>query len=604
VSNRYPPIADYGLIGDCHSAALVSRTGSIDWCCLPRFDSGSCFGRLMDWKGGGHCTVSPTGSGGSTARAYVEGTMVLETVFRTPAGEAKLIDFFAMREGGRERPRRQIIRIVECLRGRMDVRIEIAPRFDYGEVRPWMRRIGERAFAAIGGNDGLVIASDAELSIRARHDLEADARLREGERMRLSIRYLPAEEVGDEDVEEPVGRELDRRLDETVGWWRRWRSDGDYGDVAPDGVLRSAVALKALTHAPTGAMVAAPTTSLPEVAGGDRNWDYRFSWIRDSAFAARALTSVGHHAEADGFRRFVERSSAGSAEELQVMFGVGGERRLAESTVDTMAGYRGASPVRVGNGAYRQEQHDMFGQVLDLAWEWHRRGHSPHDDHWEFLVEVVDLAARRWSEPDRGLWEVRSRPQHFVHSKVMCWTALDRGLRLAEECDRRAPVRRWRRTRGEIRSAVEDRGYRSRRGVFVRAFSGSEMDAALLLLPRTGFVDWRDERMVRTVDAVREDLEADGLLYRFRPSEDPTRREGAFVAATFWLVECLARQGRADEARTVFDRAAATGNDLGLFAEEYDPRGKRMLGNFPQGFSHLSHILAADAVRSADDAVE
>ncbi len=602
MSDRYPPIADYGLIGDCHSAALVSRTGSIDWCCLPRFDSGSCFGRLMDWKGGGHCTVSPRDSRTTSTRSYVDGTLVLETSFRTPAGQAKLIDFFAMREGGRERPRRQIVRIVEGVRGRVDVRIEVAPRFDYGEVRPWMRRIGERTFAAIGGRDGLVVASDAALSIERRHDLVATVPVREGERIGLSLRYLRAEDVEGGD-EEASGLELDRRLDETVGWWRRWRSHGEYEGPDPKGVLRSAVTLKALTHAPTGAMVAAPTTSLPEVAGGDRNWDYRFSWIRDSALAARALTSVGHHVEADGFRRFVERSS-GSAEELQVMFGVGGERRLAESTVDTMGGYRGASPVRVGNEAHRQEQHDMFGQVLDLAWEWHRRGHSPHDDHWEFLVEVVEQASRRWSEPDRGLWEVRSRPQHFVHSKVMCWTALDRGLRLAEECDRRAPVRRWRRTRDEIRSAVEEHGYRSRRGVFVRAFSGSEMDAALLLLPRTGFVDWRDERMVRTVDAVREDLEVDGLLYRFRPDEDPARQEGTFVAATFWLAECLARQGRAGEARTVFDRAAATANDLGLFAEEYDPRGKRMLGNFPQGFSHLSHILAADAVRGADGAVE
>jgi GH15 family glucan-1,4-alpha-glucosidase len=524
---------------------------------------------------------------------------VLQTSLRTPTGEARLIDFFAMREGGRERPRRQIVRIVECLRGRMDLRLQVAPRFDYGEVRPWIRRIGEHAFAAIGGNDGLVIASDADLSIRARHDLEAEIPVGEGERVRLSIRYLPAEEVEDEDVEEPVGRELDRRLDETVEWWHRWRSDGE-GGAASDAVLCSSVALKALTHAPSGAMVAAPTTSLPEVAGGDRNWDYRFSWIRDSALAARALTSVGHHAEADGFRRFVERSAAGSAEELQVMFGVGGERRLAESTVDTLAGYGGASPVRVGNEAHRQEQHDMFGQVLDLAWEWHRRGHSPHDDHWEFLAEVVDLAAVRWAEPDRGLWEVRGRPQHFVHSKAMCWAALDRGIRLSEECDRRAPLRRWRGIRDEIRRAIEDRGYRPRRGVFVRTFGGSEMDAALLLLPRTGFVDWRDERMVRTVDAVREDLEIDGLLYRFRPSRDASRREGTFVAATFWLAECLARQGRADEARAVFDRATDTANDLGLFAEEYDPRGKRMLGNFPQGFSHLSHILAAKAIEDVD----
>jgi GH15 family glucan-1,4-alpha-glucosidase len=595
--SAYPPIGDYGLIGDCHSAALVSRSGSIDWCCLPRFDSGSYFGRLLDWERGGHCSISPVDREAASTRSYVDDSLILETRLRVRGGEARLLDFLAMREGGREAPRREIIRIVEGMHGRVDLRIEVVPRFDYGEVLPWIRSLDAGGFAAIGGNDALLVWSDAELAPEGRHALGATVRVEAGACVRLSLRCVRPEHVDEGRLEVPASADLDEHLNETLRWWRRWGSaspgEGRPSDAGP---RRSAIVLKALTHAPTGAMVAAPTTSLPEVIGGDRNWDYRLSWIRDSTLAARALTALGHHAEADGFRRFIERSAAGSADELQIMFGVGGERRLAESTVDSLEGYRRSRPVRVGNDAHRQQQHDVYGQVLDLAWRWHRRGDSPDDDHWEFLCELVDLAAAVWERPDRGIWEVRSRAQHFVHSKVLCWTALDRGIRLAEECERPAPLRRWRRVRTEIRTAVEDRGYRRSPGVFVRRFDGRAMDAALLLLPRTGFVDDADERMVRTVDAIRNELEVDGLLCRYRAADGLDGPEGAFVPATFWLAECLARQGRMVEARDVFDRACATGNDLGLFSEEYSAPSGGMLGNFPQGLSHLSHIAAALAL--------
>ncbi len=365
------------------------------------------------------------------------------------------------------------------------------------------------------------------------------------------------------------------------------RFDGPYRP----GVLRSALVVKALMNDRTGAVAAAPTTSLPESPGGDMNWDYRYSWIRDSFFSVRSLTDLGFEEAADRFRRFVERSAAGSARKLQIMYGVGGERRLTEETLDHLEGYRGARPVRVGNAASGQLQLDVYGELLELAWRW--RGNSPDDDYWRFLLELVDAAADRWCEPDQGLWELRGDPKHFVHSKVMCWAALDRGLRLAEECMRKAPERRWKKAREEIRERIESEGYDADRGVFIQAFGHKDLDAALLLLPRVDFVDYRDERMVRTVDAVREDLDDDGLLKRYR---DESVREGAFLACSFWLAECLARQGRVEDARVVFDRTLATSNDLDLFSEEYDTQKGELLGNFPQGLTHLSHISAAVAI--------
>jgi len=360
--------------------------------------------------------------------------------------------------------------------------------------------------------------------------------------------------------------------------------------------VRSATVLKALTQATTGAIAAAATTSLPEAPGGSRNWDYRASWVRDSVFALRSLAELGYTAEADGFRRFIQRSAAGSAEELQIMYGLGGERRLVELTLDDLEGYGGARPVRIGNAATRQHQHDAYGELLDLAWAWHRQGRSPDADTWRFLVELVNQAAERWTTPDRGIWELRGQALHLVHSKVMCWVALDRGLRLAAELGFPAPVGRWTRTRTAIRAAVERHGYDPGRGVFTQAFDRHELDAALLLLPSVGFLAWDEPRMLRTVDAIRRELEVDGLLLRYRAPDGLEGTEGAFVACTFWLAECLARQGRTAEARAAFTRASATANDLGLFAEEFHAASGTLLGNFPQALTHLSHIAAAVAL--------
>jgi GH15 family glucan-1,4-alpha-glucosidase len=591
---RYPPIADYALIGDCHSAALVSKDASIDWCCMPRLDAASVFGRLLDADRGGHCALTPTCAYEATRR-YLDETMVVETTFHAADGEVRVFDFFAMRKGGRESPRQQLIRIVEGVRGRLELSVEIAPRFDYGGVKPWLRQHAVRTFSSVGGNDALLISCDADLVAANANDLRTTFTVRPGERVRLSIQSLRPEQLETMLAAVPTPNDVDERLDETVTWWTRWSGRASFDSLEGASVRRSALVLKALTNAQTGAVAAAATTSLPEVIGGERNWDYRYSWIRDSHFTVRSLAEIGFVAEADGFRRFVERSAAGSNESLQIMYGIGGERRLTEIDLD-LDGYRESRPVRIGNDAAGQRQLDVYGEILDLAWRWHRRGHSPDDDYWRFLTSLVDAAAVLWKEPDSGMWETRGPTRHFVQSKAMCWVALDRGVRLAEECLRRAPERRWREARDEVRRAVEEHGYDNRRGIFVRAFGTKDLDASLLLLPTAGFVEFDDERMVRTTDAIRDELDDGGLLRRYNNDDSLQGREGVFLACTFWLVECLARQGRQGEARTLFDHAVLTGNDLGLFSEEFDAVRREMLGNFPQCLTHLSHITAAVAL--------
>jgi GH15 family glucan-1,4-alpha-glucosidase len=574
---------------------LVSSAGSIDWCCMPRVDGGSIFGRLLDWERGGYCQIAPRTASHQSTRRYVDGTLVLETSFRARGGEIRLLDCFTMRRGGSKSPHLQLLRIVEGVQGRLPVRVDIVPRFDYGGIRPWIRRHGMGLATAIGGNDGLVITGDFELQ-ETDHSLYAVEDVRAGERLRLSLVYVSPEDI-DPDPGRPLQpEELDRRLELTIKMWRHWTSKGRLD--SPDGpaAIRSALVLKGLTRAPTGAIAAAATTSLPEAMGGERNWDYRYSWIRDSWLTVRSLAELGYEDEADGFRRFIERSAAGHAADLQIVYGVGGERRLIETTIDDLEGYRRSRPVRAGNSAFDQDQHDVFGSLLELAFRWHHRGQSPDDDYWRFILELVDRAAASWQQPDPGIWEIRNRPMHFVHSKVMCWAALDRGVRLAKEASRRAPIRRWAQERDRIRRSVEREGYDRRRGVFVRAYGTKAMDAALLLLPVVNFCAFDDERMVRTTDRVRKELDDHGLLRRYRVSDGLRSEEGAFLPAQFWLAEAYARQGRLDEAREAFDRGTAAGNDLGLFTEEFDTSRNLPLGNFPQGLTHLAHISAAVAI--------
>ena len=595
ITSAYPPIADYGFIADCHSCALVSSVASIDWLCMPRMDSASCFGRILDWREGGYCQIVPVKKYEATRR-YLDSSMILETTFITEDGEARVLDCFTMREGGQHEPYQQILRSIDGVKGTVELRIEVEPRFGYGAVKPWIRRDNSGNFLAIGGSHGLVISGNAHLELKYRHKLEGSCVTDKGSRAYLSIMFRKPEDIDEGLVEIPDEDELSRRLEGTISWWRSWCNKGRFKGQYWGQTKRSAMILKGLTNAPTGAIAAAATTSLPEHQGGCRNWDYRFSWIRDSCFTVNSLAEVGYVKEANGFRRFIERSAA-SADQLQIVFGLGGERWLPENEIARLEGYRGSKPVRVGNDAWRQSQLDTYGDLLDLAYRWHNRGESPDDDYWEFLVEVADTVVGSWQRPDRSIWELRGEPRHFVYSKVKCWNALDRGIKLAEETGRQAPLDKWKETRNKVRLAVETKGYDLNRGAFTQAFDHHVMDASLLLLPSCDFVNYNDERMIRTTDAVWEELEEGGLLRRYIPYDDGLPgSEGVFLPCSFWLAECLARQGRRDHASEVFERALATGNDLGLFSEEYDTISNEMLGNFPQALTHLSLIQAAVAL--------
>jgi GH15 family glucan-1,4-alpha-glucosidase len=475
------------------------------------------------------------------------------------------------------------------------IRQLVEPRFDYGTVAPWIRHHGGGLYSAIGGDDGLLCFSDAGLEPDGERRLVAAASVHEGERIRLSLEFRRPETLED-GVEAPAPADLDAALEATVAAWREWASR-THPDVADErGVRRSALVLKALTYEPTGAMVAAATTSLPEGVEGTRTWDYRYSWIRDAHLASGCLTDLGYEAEAGAFRRFIERSSAGSADDLHMFYGVGGERRLQEAELPELAGWGGAQPVRIGNNAVGQVQLDAYGHLVSQSWRWYRLGHPPDDDYWRFIVDLVDAAVERWHEQDAGIWEWRGDGKHFVYSKAQCWVAVNLGLKLAEECMRKAPERRWRKARDEIREAVEAKGFDASRGTFLQAFGEKGLDAAVLRLAAIGFVEYDDPRMVSTADVIAAELCDGGLIRRYDADDGLPGHEATFLPCTFWLVELLARQGRGELAREWFDRAVATANELGLYAEEFDPAAKRMMGNFPQALTHLAHIEAALAL--------
>ncbi len=591
----YPPIGDYALIGDCHSAALVSRSGSIDWCCLPRFDSDSCFGRLLDWNKGGYFAITPAGPF-RARREYRGDSLILVTTFTTATGTARVVDFFSMRMGGRLRPRRELVRVIHGLRGRVIFDVAVVPRVDFGEVKPWIYKSGAGAHCAVGSNTGLRLFGDIPLQLAGDHDLRARVEVRRGDRYHVGLTFFRPDET---QTLRSAARDLSvlkAHYIETRQWWRQWTSKIRYRDGRGVGIMRSAIVLKALSYAPTGAIVAAVTTSLPESVGGERNWDYRFCWVRDSIFTVRALGTLGLESEADGVRRFIQRSAAGNADELQVLYAVDGKRRLPEITLDGLEGWRGSRPVRIGNAAERQFQLDLYGLVVELSWRWSERGVPPEKDYWDFLLAIIDAAIDKSRLPDRGIWEIRSAPRHFVHSKVMCWAAVDGGIALADKYSLPAPLDRWRQERDDLRRNIETRGMDHSRGIFVESYDSDQVDAALLLLPGVDFVGFRDERMVRTTDVIRQELTRDGLILRYNSEDGLHGREGVFLACTFWLAECLARQGRRREALQAFKHASAAANDLGLFAEQYASLGKEMLGNFPQGLTHLAHISAALAL--------
>jgi GH15 family glucan-1,4-alpha-glucosidase len=593
----YPPISDYALIGDCHSAALISRSGSIDWCCLPRFDSDSCFGRLLDWRKGGYFAITPVGSY-RVKREYHQESLILVTTFTTRTGTARVVDFFSMRTGGKLRPRHELIRVIHGLRGHVAFDIAVVPRLDFGEVKPWIYESGIGAHSVVGSNTGLRLFGDVPLQLSGDHDLHARVVVKPGVRYHLGLTFFrPDEYVKRRSAAKDLAQ-LKAHYLETRRWWKTWTAKIRYPDGHGVSVMRSAITLKALSYAPTGAIVAAVTTSLPESVGGERNWDYRFCWLRDSIFTVHALSDLGLGAEADGVRRFIQRSAAGNADELQVLYAVDGRRRLTEIVLAGLEGWRASRPVRIGNAASEQFQLDMYGLVVELSWRWSEQGLAPERDYWEFLVQVIEAALEKSHLPDRGIWEIRSKPRHFVHSKVMCWAALDGGIAMAEKYSLVAPLERWRQKRDTLRRDIETHGVDHERGIFVESYGSDQVDAALLLLPGVDFVRFDDERMVRTTEVICKELSYKGLILRYRSVDGLQGQEGVFLACTFWLAECLARQGRRREALRAFKQAAASASDLGLFAEQYDPGGKQMLGNYPQGLTHLAHISAALAIDS------
>ncbi|MGE3597143.1 MAG: glycoside hydrolase family 15 protein [Dehalococcoidia bacterium] len=590
----YPAIGDYALIGDCRSAALISRAGSIDWLCWPRFDSPSLFAALLDAAKGGRFAISPVGPF-TTERRYVDDTNILETTFRTGGGVIRLIDFMPVtsEEGKRERfwPDHQILRIVECLEGEVEIEVHCAPRPAYATVVPRLRDRGRLGFYFEHRGRALILRSEIPLSLST-NSAEAAARhvLRRGERRRLSLVYSEGEPA----FIPPLGAEAEYRLEATRRWWEGWAARCRYHGPYRKAVLRSALALKLMCYAPSGAVVAAPTTSLPEWIGGVRNWDYRYCWLRDASLTLRALCDLGYWDEAEAFIAWLLHATRMTSPELHILYNVHGEPHLPERALDHLAGYRGSRPVRVGNDAQHQLQLDVYGEVVDAAYQFVRRGGRLDPTAARMLATFGDTVCRRWREPDEGIWEVRSGRQHHTYSKAMCWVALDRLLRLHETGHVRVPADRFSAVRGEIRDEIERRGWNERLGSYVSVFDGEHVDASLLLLIRYGYTEPNSARAAATCRRVHEQLGHNGLLYRYRDAADGLPAgEGAFGICSFWAVDCRALLGDMAGATAVLERMLAYGNDVGLYAEEIDPQTGELLGNFPQAFTHVGLIDAA-----------
>ncbi|WP_432922345.1 glycoside hydrolase family 15 protein [Microbispora sp. CA-135349] len=581
-------IEDYALVGDMQSAALIGRDGSIDWLCLPRFDSPSCFTRLLGDESNGFWRLAPAGRERAARRAYVEDTLILETVWETPTGAVKVIDFMPPRHANPD-----LVRIVEGLSGTVEMTTEIRIRFDYGRIVPWVRRSNGHLHA-IGGPDSVWIHSGVPLrGGDYRH--EATFTVTAGQRVPFVFTWHPSHQPEPERID-PL-----EQLTETRLLWEEWVSRCGYRGPWREAMVRSLITLKALTYSPTGGIVAAPTTSLPEHLGGVRNWDYRYCWLRDAAMTLDALTGAGYVEEAAAWRSWLLRAIAGRPEDVQVLYGVAGERRLPEMTLDWLPGYENSAPVRIGNGAATQLQLDIYGEFVDALYQARKQGMTPDNHAWALVTKVMEFFEHNWDQPDEGLWEVRGPRRHFVHSKVMAWVAADRMVRVIEELGRRGDVERWRALRDRIHAEVCDKGYDPERNTFTQSYGSRELDAALLQIPIVGFLPPDDPRVIGTVEAVERELMTDGFVLRYpvaevNPVDGLPGGEGAFLACSFWLAEARAMIGRHDEAVELFERLVALANDVGLLAEEYDPRSGRQLGNFPQAFTHIHLIRTAQAL--------
>jgi GH15 family glucan-1,4-alpha-glucosidase len=580
-------IEDYGLIGDLQTAALVGLDGSIDWLCFPRFDSGACFAALLGDERNGRWLLAPDCRIDRVERRYRERTLVHELDFHTEHGVVRVCDFMPPRGTDPD-----VVRIVEGIEGRVPMRMELVIRFDYGLVVPWVRRLDDDTRVAIAGPDALAFRTAVpvrgeNLSTVAEFAVEA------GERQSFVLTWFPSHH------DPPRAITPEHALADTCGFWREWLHTCGYAGRYAEPVFRSLMTLKAMTYRPTGGLVAAPTTSLPEHLGGVRNWDYRYCWLRDASFALVALLENGFVDEADAWRSWLLRAVAGDPDDLQIMYGPAGERRLAEYELEWLDGYAGSRPVRVGNSASEQFQLDVYGEVLDVLYQARRRGLPANDSAWALCMHLLRYLEGRWREPDEGIWEVRGPRRHFTHSKVMAWVAFDRGIRLIEELEREGPIERWRAVRDEIHAEVCERGYDEELGSFVQAYDAKRLDASLLTIPLFGFLPPDDPRVRGTLEAVRQELLVDGFVQRYRHDEEVEAvdglppGEGAFFLCSFWFVDNLILLGDLDEAEEMFERLLSLRNDLGLLAEEYEPTLERLVGNFPQAFSHIGLVNTA-----------
>ncbi len=576
-------IEDYALIGDCQTAALVGRDGSIDWLCLPRFDSGACFAALLGTPEHGRWLLAPAGEVRQVRRRYRDGTLVLETVFETDDGAVALIDGMPPRGQAPD-----LVRVVEGRRGQVHMRMELVIRFDYGSAVPWVRREAE-GIRAIVGPDMLHLRTGVPLRGENLTTV-ADFTVSDGQRVPFVLTWHPSHEP----IPPPI--DADAAMADTEQWWRDWSgrciTAGDWSDA----VVRSLITLKALTYAPTGGLVAAATTSLPEQLGGVRNWDYRYCWLRDATFTLYSLLLAGYRDEAAAWREWLLRAVAGDPAQMHILYGLAGERRLPEWEVDWLPGYEGARPVRVGNAAANQFQLDVYGEVADMLYQCRRAGLDPEVGAWGLERALLDFLESNWDQPDEGIWEVRGPRRHFTHSKVMAWVAIDRAIKGVENFGLDGPVERWRALRTTIHDEVCREGYHSERGAFVQSYGSRQLDASLLMIPLVGFLPPSDPRVRGTVEAIERHLTTDGFVARY-----PTRvdvdglppGEGAFLACSFWLADNFALLGRHDDARRLFERLLDLRNDVGLLSEEYDPVARRLVGNFPQAFSHVGLVNTA-----------
>ena len=580
------PIEDYALIGDTETAALVASDGSIDWLCFPRFDSGASFAALLGTEENGRWRIAPTTEVHRIRRRYRPQTLVLETEWETTGGSVRLIDLMPIRAGASNA---DVVRIVEGMEGQVEMRMDLAIRFDYGHLVPWVTRSAE-SLVAVGGPDALSLTTPVQVHGEGMTSVSTFT-VNAGDRIPFVLTWFPSHKSAPSPIDPEVA------LAQTESWWRDWAGASRYRGGWAEPVERSLITLKALTYGPTGGIVAAPTTSLPEELGGSRNWDYRFVWLRDATFTLQALMLAGHEDEALAWRDWLLRAVAGDPEDLQIMYGVGGERRLPELELNWLIGYESSRPVRTGNAAHQQLQIDVYGEVMDAIFAARRMGMSHGETVWDLEKLLLDNLEGKWQETDSGLWEMRGDPRHFTHSKLMAWVAFDRAVKSLNRWPLEGPRERWTKLRSEIRAEIEQRAYDADRNTFTQSYGSPALDAALLLIPQVGFLAPTDSRVLGTIDAVERELAIDDhLILRYRSDQTIDGlpgKEGAFLLCSFWMVDALAMAGRQEEARRRFEYLLSLRNDVGLLAEEYDPVARRMLGNFPQAFSHLGLIASA-----------